>query len=439
MSKQYNADVAIVGAGPVGSYLAWKLADIGLKIVVVDAQPLDQIGQSIEIFHMDVIRFDEFGIPHPQGKELLHREDSFRQWFPDLSSFYTVDYPFYVLHMPSYIQRLHEYCKSAGVTLLEQTPVKQLFFDQGALTGFAGDDFEVHAKLVVDASGIKAAVRTHLPDSFGVENTAVPPEQTFFCCLELRDDLPDDCPKGNNGYAHAPVFWNRSYGDGAVLGVIMPGSIDLAWQVHTAWREASFGSPGTLVATKEGCAPYRRPPYSLVGNGFLGVGDAVYQNKAFSGEGVTSAYTACAIAADVIRQAVANQDCSREALWQYNSRYFHGQGASFAGTMAFFPMLSGLPMDDLNYLYKNGIFYNPKDMETLNREYELVFDEPAWDAVRAKLLQGMSAKQFSLESIGTLEKAHQASLWIKQHYLEYPDTPDGWDEWAATARQFWGY
>ena len=142
MHKQYNTDVVIVGAGPVGSYLAWKLAEADLRVVMVDAQPLDQIGQSIEIFHMDVIRFDEFNIPHPTGEELLHREDSFRQWFPDQSDFYNVPYPFYVLHMPSYIRRLHGYCKEAGVTLLENMPVKRLLFNQGTLCGIAGDSAE---------------------------------------------------------------------------------------------------------------------------------------------------------------------------------------------------------------------------------------------------------------------------------------------------------
>jgi flavin-dependent dehydrogenase len=155
------------------------------------------------------------------------------------------------------------------------------------------------AVLVVDASGIAAAVRTLLPADFGVENQRVPAEDCFFVCLELRDELPEGVPTGSNGYMFHKAFWNKSWGDGAILGIGQPNSFDYAWGKHKEWREEYFGDPGKVIKRRQGVVPYHRPPFSLVGDGFMVIGDAANQNKPFSGEGVTSGFTACVIAAEV--------------------------------------------------------------------------------------------------------------------------------------------
>ena len=58
-----------------------------------------------------------------------------------------------------------------------------------------------------------------------------------------------------------------------------------------------------MLKRLQGKTPYRRSPYSLVGNGFMVMGDAAFQTKPFSGEGVTSSFTACRIAAEVAAEA----------------------------------------------------------------------------------------------------------------------------------------
>ena len=79
-----------------------------------------------------------------------------------------------------------------------------------------------------------------------------------------------------------------------------------------------------MLKRLQGKTPYRRSPYSLVGNGFMAMGDAAFQTKPFSGEGVTSSFTACQIAAEVATEALRRGDVSRESLWDYNVRYFRG-------------------------------------------------------------------------------------------------------------------
>ena len=98
-----------------------------------------------------------------------------------------------------------------------------------------------------------------------------------------------------------------------------------------------------LVKKTWGRTPYRRPPFSLVADSFMVVGDAAFMTKPFSGEGVTSGFTACQIAAETADAALRKGCLSREQLWPLNVRYFRDQGAKFAGLMAQLVVAAELP------------------------------------------------------------------------------------------------
>jgi digeranylgeranylglycerophospholipid reductase len=443
MTQTFHSDVLIVGAGPIGAYLGWKLAETGCSVQVLEVKSLEDLGTPIEIIHLDQVRFDEFEIPLPTSPELIHLVPTSKVWSVDGKDFFTVHYPVVVVTMPAYLQRLHGYLRKAGGQIEDHTRVEGVIIENGFLKGVygtcKGEAFKAYAKITVDASGMASAVRRHLPDSFGVENTPVPPEQTFYCALELRDELPAGLPTGNNTFLGAPGFWNRSYGEGAVLGIIAPGSAEAAWAAHKAWREATYGNPGRLAARRIGSAPFRRPPYSLVGNGFLGAGDCVYQNKAFSGEGITSGYTACKIAKEILRTALQRGDFSQDSLWGYNRAYFTGQGAKFAGLMNFFPILTNLPKEDVDYLYRQGILISSADYDYLNNHYELDLPAERWSDICSQLETGVNQGKFSATSLQMLKNLFTLSTQLKNHYLEYPNSPQGLSTWREKAQGLWGY
>jgi len=443
MAESMHADVLVVGAGPTGSYLGWKLAEAGCDVLLLEALPLEKVGAHIEVIHLDKIRFDEFDIPHPLPPELLHLVSANKVWSVDGSEHFRVEYPFYVTNMPAFVQRLHDYVRHAGGRVIESARVGDVIIDRGFCRGVRGTrrgrPFEARARVTVDASGIAGAVRTRLPDDFGVENCPVPPEQTYYCALELRDEIPAGFPTDNNSFLGMPGFWNKSYGDGAILGIIAPGSKDNAWNALTQWREATFGNPGRLVAKRVGCSPYRRAPASYVGNGFAAVGDCVYQNKAFSGEGITSGFTACRIAEKVIREALAKDDVSQKGLWEYNVRYSRGQGAKFAGVMVFLFPVNGLPKHEVDYLYQHQIIFCQKDYEYLNLNYELDLPPDRWEAICQQLKKGVLDGAFSEQSLQLMNTLYGYSNQLKAHYLAYPATPEGLPGWRTTAERLWGY
>ncbi len=443
MAHTFHSDIIIVGAGPVGSYLGWKLAAAGCRVLVLEKRPLATLGGHIEIVHLDQVRCDELGIPHPEKPELLHLVPASKTWSVNGSEFYEVRYPVYVVNLPAYLQRLHGYLRDAGGELVELASVERVLIENGAVKGVAGSlqgkPFEARAEISVDASGMAGALRTRLPDDFAIENTPVPPAQTFFCALELRADLPAGMPTGNNTFLGAPGFWNRSYDEGAVLGIITPGSAEAAWQAHRQWRESTYGDTGRLVARRAGSAPYRRPPATLVADGFAAVGDCVYQNKAFSGEGITSGCAAAYIASEILAAALKRGDPTARGLWEYNRRYFRGQGAKFASLMSFYFPVTNLPRQDVDALYRNQFIFSAHDQEYLNNHYELDLPSARWESVCSRLETAVRQGVFSAQSLQTMKNLHFLSTRLKNHYLAYPDDPSALPEWKRVAESLWGH
>ncbi|MGD9404323.1 MAG: NAD(P)-binding protein, partial [Anaerolineae bacterium] len=118
MAEELNADAVVVGAGSSGCYFAWRLGQAGFRTVILEKLALDQMGQAIDIFHMDEIRFDEFGLEYPSGDELLGHYPSGLAWSPDLEVANPVDYAFYVMHKPSFCQRMHRLARAEGAQIL---------------------------------------------------------------------------------------------------------------------------------------------------------------------------------------------------------------------------------------------------------------------------------------------------------------------------------
>ena len=442
MSELVQADAVVVGAGSSGCYFAWRLSQAGLRAVVLEKTRLEDLGRHIEIFHMDEVRFEEFGLAVPSGDELLGHYQTGLAWSPDLEVRNEVRYAFYVMDKPAFQQRMCRYVTEAGGEILEKAKVVEPIIEGGFLTGVRatrdGQPLEARGRIVVDASGIDGVVRTRLPDDFGVEKEPISNEDTLYVCLEFRDDLGDGLPTGLNFYPFHKAFWNPSRGTGAILGIGQPGSYDFAWQKHREWREEYFGNPGRVVKRLQGRTPYRRSPYSLVGNGFMMMGDAAFQTKPFSGEGVTSSFTACQIAAEVATEALRGGDVSREALWPYNVRYFRGQGAKFASMFVQLPAAAELSRHEVNFLFHNDLIFSSEDFRQMNLHYETEMDLGKTISMGAKLLWGAARGHFSMDSFRRLLDVSSTAGKIKTLYQQFPESPVEFEAWLAKARALWG-
>jgi flavin-dependent dehydrogenase len=188
----------------------------------------------------------------------------------------------------------------------------------------------------------------------------------------------------------------------------------------------------------QGRTPYRRSPYSLVGNGFIAVGDAAFQTKPFSGEGVTSSFTACRIAADVAAAALAADDVSREALWPYNVRYFQDQGAKFASMLVQLPAAAELSRAEVDYLFHSDLVFSSEDFRQMNLHYETKMDLRQTIGMGSKLLWGALSGRFSTDSFRRLLAVSSTAEKIKEHYRQFPLDPSHFEAWVAGVRPLWG-
>jgi digeranylgeranylglycerophospholipid reductase len=442
MTEQLNADAIVVGAGTSGCYFAWRLSQAGFRPIVLEKQRLVELGQAIDIFHMDEVRFDEFGLSRPAGDELIAYHPTGLAWSPDRQVQNEVHYAFYVMHKPAFQQRLHRYVLETGGEILEGVEVVEPIVEDGFVVGVQarkdGQSLEARGRIVVDASGIDGVVRTRLPVGLGVEIDPISADDTLFVCLEFRDDLGEGLPTGLNFYPFHKAFWNPSRGSGAILGIGQPHSYDYAWQKHREWREEYFGEPGRVVKRTQGRTPYRRSPYSLVGNGFMVLGDAAFQTKPFSGEGVTSSFTACQIAAEVAAEALRVGDVSRGSLWPYNIRYFRDQGAKFASMFVQLPAAAELSRREVDYLFHNDLIFSSEDFRQMNLHYATEMDLGKTLSLASKLLWGVLSGQFSSASLKGLLKVSSTADKIRRLYERFPEDPTAFEVWQAEARSLWG-
>jgi len=282
------------------------------------------------------------------------------------------------------------------------------------------------------------AVRTKLPAAFGVETDPISSDDALFVILQYRDDIEGDHPTGLNFYPFHKAFCNPSYGDGAILGIGQPGSYERAERIHREFLAERFPHKHRLVRTERGPTPFRRPPYSLVGNGFMVMGDAAFMTKPFSGEGVTSSSTACQIASEVASKALEKDDVRRPALWPYNVRYFQDQGAKFAGLLAQLPAAAELSRRDVSFLFQQDIVFSGEDFRQMNADFETHMSAGKLASMAAKLLWGVASGAFSPASLKRLLGALSVSGRIRAAYERYPETFEGFEDWLTQVRPLWG-
>jgi flavin-dependent dehydrogenase len=346
------------------------------------------------------------------------------------------------MHKPSFCQRMHRLARAEGAQILAGVEVSAPTVEDGSVVGVRasrdGQPLEIRGRIVVDASGIDGVVRTCLPEDFGVETDGITADDTLYVCLEFRDELGDGVPNGLNFYPYHKAFWNPSRGSGAILGIGQPGGYDCAWQRHAEWREEYFGDPGRVVKRTQGRTPYRRSPYSLVGNGFMVLGDAAFQTKPFSGEGVTSSFTACQIAAEVAAAALESGDVSRAALWPYNVRYTRGQGAKFASMFVQLPAAAELSRREVDFLFHSDLIFSSEDFEQMNRDYATEMSLGKTLSMGAKLLGGVIARRFSWNSLQRLLDVSGRATKIRALYERFPEDLGEFDHWVAEAKLLWG-
>ncbi|MCB9742069.1 MAG: FAD-binding protein [Alphaproteobacteria bacterium] len=145
-------DALIVGAGTAGAAAAWQLARRGLRVLCVDAKPLERAGARW-VNGVAAWAFDEAGVPRPEPPERLAEGVPFHMvagWGPERVCI--TDHDLMEVDMVRLVARLQGMAAEAGVEL--RGGVRVLGFDGEVLETNIGP---LRAGLFVDASGLNGA------------------------------------------------------------------------------------------------------------------------------------------------------------------------------------------------------------------------------------------------------------------------------------------
>ncbi|MBD3197594.1 MAG: hypothetical protein GF317_21245, partial [Candidatus Lokiarchaeota archaeon] len=304
MSEQI--DVIVIGAGTAGMYLSWILAKKGLSVKTIEKDQKEDVDKRLDVIHFESDRIEKAGLPpfKPEEPDCLDIRDTSKVVTPDFKTEIKTRAYQTIVRLTPFLNKMYPILKKDGVHLEFSTKFEELIYDDNRIIGVKvsknGKIEEYYAGLIVDASGTNAVVRTSLPEDYGVETWSLGSDDVMYVLLQyIKWKLPDKpAPEKDTGYNYWLLWFGPSLGENeAILGVGQPGSYENARLAREDFLNQIDLPPYEIIKEERGFTPYRRPPYSLVGDGFLCIGDAAAITYPFSGHGVTATWMLCMIAA----------------------------------------------------------------------------------------------------------------------------------------------
>jgi digeranylgeranylglycerophospholipid reductase len=448
MSENY--DVIIVGAGTAGTYMGWLLGKLGHSVLVMDKDERDKVGSRLDIIHFETDRIEKAGIPPFKvgNPDCIEIRDRSRVVTPDFEKTITTQAFQTIVRLSYFLQRMYKVLETDGVILKFSCRFLDLLFENEKIIGVRveekGQEREIKARLVIDASGTSGVIRTNLPPNYGVETFKLGPQDVMYVLLQyIKWKKPEEPhPISDTSYIYYLLWFGPSHTeDTAILGVGQPGSYENAKLAREAFLDRAEIPPYEIYKEEQGFTPYRRPPYSLVGNGFLCIGDAGVITYPFSGHGVTATWMLCLIAAEVIDNALKTDGyVSREKLWEINVRYFRDQGAKFAALLTLLSGILNFGEKGWNYFLKKGLIYKTGDDDEIpepNKEYEEEMSIGELLKFLGSIIGGMIKGKLSFKNFKRFLTANGLSGKIKKHYEKFPEDISEFEGWVLKANELW--
>lgn len=446
MMKEY--DIVIVGAATSGSFFARRMAERGHSVLVIEKLSREDLGKRLDIFHVGAADFARYGLPRPnEGDPDWAFAFSANASFSPTGKYpKRTDYPIVGMHMPAYIARMNGWAREAGAHFEYGAAFTDFLYNDGRIAGVRytvdGEERSAAARIVADCSGIPSVARRRLPTGYGMENFEITPTDMFYVILRyVRFKDPKDYigDRGIRGWTYYKT-WVAPSGDpqGAIIGIGANFSFDYAEEIYSEFTSKIDLPPHDVTRIERGVTPYRRPPYSFVADGFIAMGDAACLTKPNCGEGVTSALELSVVAVDVIGDLFKKGvPLTRENMWRINKRYVQVQGTKFASLLATLIGAVATSAEENEFFFEKDIIFSQKSFESMGASGEIKFTTGEMISMGLKMLGGVLAGRLKVKTIKALLESMKNGDIIKAHYDAYPESVEGFDEWAGKADALW--
>ena len=436
-------DVVVVGAGPGGLVLSLKLAKAGFNVALLDRRLRSDVGNKVCGEGIGCSIFTRVGVEPPKPGEYFQRIKGLAFVSPSGSA--TIKLPAkpegYMLNRERFQQRLLRQAIDKGLDFYEATTALKPIFKNGYVVGVQARNWvknkvlEVKGKIVVDASGFCTNLPRSVPEEWLIEKDAGPYD-VLICYREIRE-LPHRVIEDDFAYVY--LFLN---GDPSLYGWIFPrGNSQVNAGVGVVYSgkprnpkkeyEAFASSRGLLKGSKlihagGGVVPIRRMRPSLVGNGFLMVGDSGWVANPVHGGGMSTAMLSANLAAETVEGALEEGSYSIRSLWDYNVKLVKEYGRKQAMLEAIRLAVQSLSAKDVEYLMSSNLLS---------------------DSEISSLMSGTKALSSIAKLQGLFKLARRPSLLVKlgkvrailskvnDLYSSYPQSIEGLRSWSFEVKK----
>jgi len=424
-----DCDMLIVGAGTTGIYLGWLMAIKGHSVLIVEKDAREQVGQRLEVIHFHKKVMEELNIPPPtEPPEFM---------FPYKGVI--------VSRLPLFLQRMYGVVGSDGVQFEFACEFKELTFEKNRIVGAKvekdTEEFEISARLVVDASGIACAVRSILPVDYGMETWKYDSHNRFFVILNyIKWKNPDE---PHPDWGHVVPYYYLAFDPGytrdeAIMLIAGPESFEKSAALLEELLERENYPSFELKKKEYGHFAYARVPYTLVGDGFFCVGDSASITHPVMARGIAETWRLCKNAEEVFDAALKQVDyITKEMLWEANVRHFRNEGAEHAYLYMISSAIYSLSEKELNYLLEKlrPVVDPPEGTEDEGEDVNLSLG--TMFKIVMKVLWGVLSRKVSLKGLSKFIKVNGKANKIKKHYKKYPEHPEDFEEWVQKANELW--
>jgi digeranylgeranylglycerophospholipid reductase len=466
-------DVIVAGAGVAGMVTAASAAkhsNQNLRILVIDRNPRQEVGKktgagwvcgdAVSKNSLDFLE-KEVGVSY-RKPEVEHSVKGVVAYSPDHSSKAMFDGEGFLLNRRLLPERQMRDAENLGIEFQFDTYADGLIANDGFITGVqcrSAKDNSISkktAKLVVDATGSASRLRTALPIKSYIEREIDKKndmestgryilqfergqaDKTFFdpeyCIIHLDQEIAPGgyawvFPKGegkvNIGLGVQKRLLearNKKFGKQDTLQTLIDQYVR-ANPAIKSWKLAE-GSEDQGNTKGSWQVPVRRQNDCLVANGYMIVGDSAWMPRPIDAGGIGPAIYASTIAGGVVAEAFERADVSERGLWKFNTEYVKMYGYRMASFEILRRFLQNISNADLNYGMKH--FLGQDDIDNITRrehpEFKRVsYGNPGrmfWALGRMPLARG-------------LRYAADKSRKLIQHYMNYPESPDGFQDWHS--------
>ncbi len=445
-----NCDIVIIGAGTAGIYFGWLMVKKGYSVTIIDKDNKENMGKRLEVIHFETDLVEKAGIPPPKEGtpdficycnelKLLPPDNSFEIKGGVLQT---------ILNFPKFLQRMYKIIEEDGIDLRFNCKFIDTVIEENRIIGIIAEQnrekIEIRSRLVVDASGMAAVIRTSLPSDYNgknfIENWNFGPKDVMYVPIRYIEwEKPNEpYPTPMTASAYYIMFLNPSYvKNGAILGIGQPESVEKANLILDDFIRSINWPPFKVTKEEAGATPFRRPPFTLVGDGFLCIGDSAAITRSYTGHGVTLTWALCQIASEVSEKALQKDEyITQDNLWEINRQYFKQEGAANAYLRMIIPSLINLNEEEMNYILKNvTVITDLMGNVTGGIEVDLSIKQIL--SLVAGILKGLRKRKVSLKKIVGVVKAHFLGTKIQKLYENYPKTPIKFPSWLKKAEKIW--